>query len=41
MAHGYAVTNAAKGLATSDFDINNWTAPDKGFLNDAALDGLC
>jgi hypothetical protein len=41
MAHGYAVTNAAAGLATSAFTFTSMTASNKQFLNDAAMDGVC
>jgi hypothetical protein len=41
MAHGYAVTNAASGLAATAFTFTSMTASNKQFLNDAAMDGVC
>jgi hypothetical protein len=41
MAHAWATTNALAGLAESAFTFTNWTASNKQFLNDAAMDGAC
>ena len=41
MAHAWATTNALAGLAESAFTFTNWTASNKSFLNDAAMDGVC
>jgi hypothetical protein len=41
MAHAWATTNALAGLAESAFTFTNWTASNKSFLNDAAMDGAC